>query len=221
MKKIFALLGASLALSGCFDEPKKESSQPNQSTASAATSTASEMPSSTSSLASSDKSTAAETSTQVANSSAQSSSSASSSSGAATDKPESQLPALKTEAKTETKTETQAASTDSHRTKLDSASDKSHQTQTETAPKNASKVNAKKQAQTTKPAPHRTKALKNTSTQEKYTGSGLSPEEIRVGYQQALNNDEINYLKQQCRYPFMSDKDLVKYRCAVKKVRAN
>lgn len=61
-------------------------------------------------------------------------------------------------------------------------------------------------------------ALKKTTSPQNKVDDGLSDEEKRVGYQRALNDREIQYLKSQCRYPFMSDKDIADYNCGTKPV---
>ncbi|MGX2975529.1 hypothetical protein ACWIUH_07945 [Ursidibacter arcticus] len=48
--------------------------------------------------------------------------------------------------------------------------------------------------------------------------SDISDEEKRVGYQRTLSDAEITYLKSQCRYAFMSEKEVIQYNCATKKV---
>ncbi|HGO5814917.1 TPA: hypothetical protein ACK3JR_000770 [Mannheimia haemolytica] len=59
------------------------------------------------------------------------------------------------------------------------------------------------------------KILKNQETEEV---SNFSMEELRLGAQRPLNNAEIQYFKSQCRYAFMSDKDIIANHCEAKKV---
>lgn len=51
-----------------------------------------------------------------------------------------------------------------------------------------------------------------------YTRSGYSAEELRVGAQQPMSHQEINYLKMKCVYPFMSEAEIKANHCEVKKV---
>lgn len=48
--------------------------------------------------------------------------------------------------------------------------------------------------------------------------SSFSMEELRVGAQQVASEAEIKYAKSQCRYAFMSDKEIIENRCEIKKV---
>ncbi|QGM81108.1 hypothetical protein [Otariodibacter oris] len=45
---------------------------------------------------------------------------------------------------------------------------------------------------------------------------GLSDEERRVGQQQIYNKTQIDYLKSQCRYPYMSPAERQRYDCYIK-----
>ncbi|MWQ16146.1 hypothetical protein [Glaesserella parasuis] len=49
--------------------------------------------------------------------------------------------------------------------------------------------------------------------------SGLSPEEARVGYQDTLSDEGILYLKMQCRYPLMSEQEIINFGCGTKEVK--
>ena len=62
------------------------------------------------------------------------------------------------------------------------------------------------------------KKLNKESYQQDENTSGLSAEEARIGYQNTLTDTEIIYLKNQCRYPFMSEQEIIEYNCSVKKV---
>lgn len=48
--------------------------------------------------------------------------------------------------------------------------------------------------------------------------SNFSMEELRLGAQKIPDKSEIQYFKSQCRYAFMSDKDVIENKCDVKKV---
>ncbi|MDH2998172.1 hypothetical protein A1D22_01225 [Pasteurellaceae bacterium LFhippo2] len=48
--------------------------------------------------------------------------------------------------------------------------------------------------------------------------SGYSEEELRMGAQRPLLPAEISHLKSQCRYAYMSDEEVVFYRCSEKKI---
>lgn len=48
--------------------------------------------------------------------------------------------------------------------------------------------------------------------------SNFSMEELRVGAQRVLDKAEVQYYKSQCRYAFMSDRDVIENRCEAKKV---
>lgn len=68
---------------------------------------------------------------------------------------------------------------------------------------------------------HRKNVNKNAKTKStrKLTNNtnGLSPEEQRVGAQRPLTSDEIAELKYKCRYSIMSEKELKFYNCGEKK----
>lgn len=51
--------------------------------------------------------------------------------------------------------------------------------------------------------------------------NGLSAEERRVGAQRVLTSDEIKYFKMQCRYPYMSAKEIAENNCGVKVVKVD
>lgn len=48
--------------------------------------------------------------------------------------------------------------------------------------------------------------------------SSFSMEELRVGAQRIPDAAEIQYYKSQCRYAFMSERDVIENRCETKKV---
>ncbi|QNS15114.1 hypothetical protein [Mannheimia bovis] len=48
--------------------------------------------------------------------------------------------------------------------------------------------------------------------------SSFSMEELRVGAQRILDRAEVQYYKSQCRYAFMSDRDVIENRCESKKI---
>ncbi|QLB44203.1 hypothetical protein [Mannheimia pernigra] len=48
--------------------------------------------------------------------------------------------------------------------------------------------------------------------------SSFSMEELRVGTQRILDKAEIQYYKSQCRYAFMSDREVIEHRCETKKI---
>lgn len=58
--------------------------------------------------------------------------------------------------------------------------------------------------------------LKSRSSEEQV--SSFSMEELRVGAQRVLDDAEVQYYKSQCRYAFMSDRDVIENRCETKKV---
>lgn len=43
-------------------------------------------------------------------------------------------------------------------------------------------------------------------------------EELRVGAQRILDRAEVQYYKSQCRYAFMSDRDVIENRCESKRI---
>lgn len=53
---------------------------------------------------------------------------------------------------------------------------------------------------------------------EEQEESSFSMEELRVGAQQVPDRAVIQYYKSQCRYAFMSDRDVIENRCETKKV---
>lgn len=60
------------------------------------------------------------------------------------------------------------------------------------------------------------KVLKNKEKDEEV--SNFSMEELRVGAQRPLDDSVIQYFKSQCRYAFMSDREIIANRCEVKKI---
>lgn len=48
--------------------------------------------------------------------------------------------------------------------------------------------------------------------------SSFSMEELRTGAQRIPEISEVQYSKSQCRYAFMSDRDVIENRCEIKKV---
>lgn len=77
-----------------------------------------------------------------------------------------------------------------------------------------------KKAQPVKEVAKQARAVKSAVAVRHYDedASGLSEEELRVGAQKPLSIDEINHLKTQCRYPFMSDREMQLFRCFPVKV---
>lgn len=59
---------------------------------------------------------------------------------------------------------------------------------------------------------------KSKVEREEQQVSSFSMEELRLGAQKILSKPEIQYFKSQCRYAFMSDRDVIENRCEVKKV---
>lgn len=64
----------------------------------------------------------------------------------------------------------------------------------------------------------KTKAKTTVSNATYYDENGLSPEEQRVGAQQVMSAAELKALKYKCRYPLMSPQERVEYHCEVKPV---
>lgn len=62
------------------------------------------------------------------------------------------------------------------------------------------------------------KSLKLPASNEEEEYSSFSNEELRLGVQKSLDEEEIQYLKAQCRYAFMSEKEIIINRCGVKEV---
>lgn len=62
------------------------------------------------------------------------------------------------------------------------------------------------------------KILKKRDNKAAEDVSNFSMEELRTGAQHILTEAEIQYFKSQCRYAFMSDKEVIENRCEVKKV---
>ncbi|MEG9531463.1 hypothetical protein [Mannheimia indoligenes] len=48
--------------------------------------------------------------------------------------------------------------------------------------------------------------------------SSFSMEELRIGAQRVPDTAEIQYYKSQCRYAFMSDRDVIENRCETKRI---
>ncbi|EXI63106.1 hypothetical protein MHD_02920 [Mannheimia granulomatis] len=62
------------------------------------------------------------------------------------------------------------------------------------------------------------KILKQAQNEMEEEVSSFSMEELRLGAQHIPDKAEVQYFKSQCRYAFMSDKDIIANRCEVKKV---
>lgn len=62
------------------------------------------------------------------------------------------------------------------------------------------------------------KILKQAQNKMEEDVSSFSMEELRLGAQHIPDKAEVQYFKSQCRYAFMSDKDIIANRCEVKKV---
>ena len=48
--------------------------------------------------------------------------------------------------------------------------------------------------------------------------SSFSMEELRLGAQRSPTKDEIQHLKRQCRYAYMTEQDVIENNCSAKKV---
>lgn len=68
-----------------------------------------------------------------------------------------------------------------------------------------------------KPKISERKILKKAKVEEEQV-SNFSMEELRVGAQRIPDKSEVLYSKSQCRYAFMSDRDVIENRCEVKKI---
>ncbi|MGX2957207.1 hypothetical protein ACWIYZ_08985 [Ursidibacter arcticus] len=245
MKKILSILSLSFILSGCFDEPKKEmtsttpaekSEQTVDSTEKVATSVenvveknqttemASAKDEKTAAVALNDENKASvdmtksenKTSTEMAKSEDKTSTDIAKSGNSATAKKSEDSENSKKVAITENATrnknvekEKNVASQKALASTQDSKKAEKHIQR---------KIsNSDTLSNTPLPKAEARKVTINTNVIEQQD-SGLSDEEKRVGYQRTLSDTEINYLKSQCRYAFMSEKEVFQYNCAAKKV---
>ncbi|MGX2950117.1 hypothetical protein ACWIUA_04295 [Ursidibacter sp. B-7004-1] len=228
MKKTLSILSLSFILSGCFDEPKKEmasttpaekSEQIVDSTEKVATSVENvvekdqktEMPSAkdekTTAVALNDENKASmditksedKTSKEIA---------------------KSETPAVAKKSEDSDNNQKVSITENSTRDKnVDSQKTLASTQDSKKAEKNTQRKisNSDTLSNTPLPKAEARKVTINTNVIEQQD-SGLSAEEIRVGYQRVLSDSEITYLKSQCRYAFMSEKEVLQYNCAAKKV---
>lgn len=85
----------------------------------------------------------------------------------------------------------------------------------QTAPSKSKSANIKQQSKPGFKFSER-KILKEPVEHEQV--SSFSSEELRIGAQRIPDKAEIQYLKSQCRYAFMSDKEVIENRCSIKNI---
>ncbi|WP_053067711.1 hypothetical protein [Muribacter muris] len=217
MKKIITLMGLALLLSGC--DGNEKNSVPTGSTPSSSQSEPQAKPVEAVKNANEESTVTvqADKTTNEAES-VQAVSSAPTSANAATDqnstqaKPAADNPVSPATENAEPTATEKAVEVKRENTAVKTAVAKTAQVSERKAPKKA--IPAKEQVK--KEQHQRVKSAASYSNAE--NESGLSEEELRVGAQQPLSIDEINHLKTQCRYPFMSDREMQLYRCFPVKV---
>lgn len=197
MNKWWTVLGFTLLLAGCFDQPKSEAEVKNR-TETKATETAENRVSSM-------KETTKEAETEMPKSEMKS-----------TEGAEANV------AKMPEKSGMSSERTEDEKSKQSDAtvSDDAEKTVTAATAENALAATKKDNVVKKSVAKAKTKTKATNSTKaEEYDENGLSPEEQRVGAQQTnqLSESEIKALKYKCRYPLMTEQERVEYHCEVKK----
>ena len=83
--------------------------------------------------------------------------------------------------------------------------------------KNA-KASAKNDSSKTAKSSSKDSAKSEDELDENAMVSSFSMEELRLGAQRSPTKDEIQYLKRQCRYAYMTEQDVIENNCSAKKV---
>ena len=83
--------------------------------------------------------------------------------------------------------------------------------------KNA-KANAKNESSKTAKSSSKDAAKSEDESDENAMVSSFSMEELRLGAQRSPTKDEIQHLKRQCRYAYMTEQDVIENNCSAKKV---
>lgn len=83
--------------------------------------------------------------------------------------------------------------------------------------KNA-KANAKNESAKTAQSSSKDTSKSEAESDENAMVSSFSMEELRLGAQRSPTKDEIQHLKRQCRYAYMTEQDVIENNCSAKKV---
>lgn len=83
--------------------------------------------------------------------------------------------------------------------------------------KNA-KASAKNESSKTAKSSSKDAAKSEAESDENAMVSSFSMEELRLGAQRSPTKDEIQHLKRQCRYAYMTEQDVIENNCSAKKV---
>lgn len=83
--------------------------------------------------------------------------------------------------------------------------------------KNA-KASAKNESSKTAKSSSKDAAKSEAKSDENAMVSSFSMEELRLGAQRSPTKDEIQHLKRQCRYAYMTEQDVIENNCSAKKV---
>jgi len=83
--------------------------------------------------------------------------------------------------------------------------------------KNA-KASAKNESSKTAKSSSKDSAKSEDELDENAMVSSFSMEELRLGAQRSPTKDEIQHLKRQCRYAYMTEQDVIENNCSAKKV---
>lgn len=83
--------------------------------------------------------------------------------------------------------------------------------------KNA-KASAKNESSKTAKSSSKDSAKSEAESDENAMVSSFSMEELRLGAQRSPTKDEIQHLKRQCRYAYMTEQDVIENNCSAKKV---
>ena len=83
--------------------------------------------------------------------------------------------------------------------------------------KNA-KASAKNESSKTAKSSSKDAAKNEAESDENAMVSSFSMEELRLGAQRSPTKDEIQHLKRQCRYAYMTEQDVIENNCSAKKV---
>ncbi|WP_448917475.1 hypothetical protein [Haemophilus sputorum] len=84
--------------------------------------------------------------------------------------------------------------------------------------KPAKNVKANAKNESSKTAKSSSKDSSKSEADENAIVSSFSMEELRLGAQRSPTKDEIQHLKRQCRYAYMTEQDVIENNCSAKKV---
>lgn len=206
MKKFCTMLGLSLFLTGCFEQPKVESEKAETATTAEATA----QQNSTEAVEKTETTVATAEKGEEASPETSATSAEKATETPASDAEKSPTAAVKDEASSEKTAETATSSAEKTQPAAEPQAVKNSQNFGK-ASNTESKPKAHKEAAKTV---HKKKGFDYNSNQ-------LSPEEKRLGITEAVivTEQDIQQMKYKCRYPLMNEKELETYNCPVKPVK--